>query len=1665
MASVLDNNVGSILDEQEAPVTSGTPPSPVIKSSILDEREPGIVSKIGDTYNKVAKWSSEPAPLKEASVGGFATNVGKGTAGLGVGLTELAKLELGGLQDWITDPKKSLMSLKQGPKVINDAVIIPILDDIKELFTHPVKYTYEKPIQQLLNLSIITGVGAGVKGIQEASKVSRATTYLDHAGALIRAGENDLGKVALDAAKGTMGTLRKKGVRSLSPRLESLAQELEYQRWLETYSPMTSRGVQPGITRKITPIRKEVQLGKWAGEATTDQPLAGGLMHEVPEYVSKKLEQGVTITEAKVASFRVTKPIGLKDVHGVTQTLDKGHEFTEVHLSNGKVWLHDGKNIVIDRDVLKNLPKDSKLSLGEQKFLSPEEEGIRTIIKKGPSGRFEGEPIGPKFSEYTVPGGKNYREILFQAPGPESFETPMVFAIGKNNKGWYVREQNTNKYLSESLKTESEANKIAQDLQLREFEKVKAQGFSSTHWDEPNVISHARVTDRVTPDGKKIMFIEEIQSDWAKEVRTRKSGTIGNPELPLGTTMRRITAQDVKDLAEAKMKSVEGEWGLFDGNELMDSLDAKLSLEQARSGFVRNAVDAGVIESPTGLSHPLLKKWQEFTLKKLTKQAIDEGYDGISWASGKQITDMYSLAKRIDEIRYKSFGPAAGFQVDIIKGGKILESRAIQGPEELTRFIGKDAAQKVIEGGTKGVIKGKDLEIGGEWAKNLYDKQIPNILKDLTKEDPKIVTFAGKRLTLDQELISKFSSDELREALRNPGKFRRRDIENEFWLRTQKIQRDPGFIGEFGGRDASDYEAWAQVLDIEDSENFVSDYVRGAYKVREKIPQMKQSYLPLTKEVKTRVIGDQPMAGGKPFVNPPEPSPGEPGSVFERIREQAYADAPEVIPEGKIDAQNYERYLKDKASGPIKKIVIKPEYQGDYYSLKPAVAHLSKATGDTPNVTAAIANHWMETLYAMKHPEHEQSFIAKNYKPQGDVPKFPERVYPWIKVKTKAPMPSGESNPILRKIGSPGQVMRDAWGYENPLVDAFEAGQTAGINTEFGFKWFKSLTKGIKSDSAMVKDRMSPFIKEHISLSRKFELTTDESMKKSLADMIAKNYKDANDFQLKMAETSPDIRIAMYAEDTLPATLLPRMTEKDIRIGEMVKSYYTKTAEDMKRVDLPILSKQAYTRHIIANEMKEAMGNWNNIPEYIKKHIPADTAFAHRAGEFNWYPSVTAQLTDYIPVVERKLAFQPYLIHWKDTVDKAAKLGNKAAVEAAEMIKRNIYQGSTLGDKISNGITSTNYFLQLFANARVAVKHVIGGWPGAISEVGLWNTPSAVYQMVMHPLQSQEMLKTFSKLKDIVKTLDTTSGIEQHSSRLLKALQGQPTTAVEYVESGINIMGNLIKGGNKGIDPELLRSYIWNKVTSVNFRGGWDIPKVFANPAGRIVFQYSLEPHKVWEYRAELVRRALNGEKDIYGTTYGGKLIQYIALVGATEALARAHGKTVMDTIGGTPYIDFVSPKKEFPYVNPQMKVKLGPGVKLLSDVSKDVARGDIVHVTDSFLNYVMESGVGLIGQLTKASGGKIPKYYEDAYDYLLGLPEVDRLERMNSKTTKYLKYRSEKDELMAESNLIRKNPVLKNFVLFKRDARKTLRKFLDNPQGHIQGVYGRSQASILDEE
>jgi N12 class adenine-specific DNA methylase len=125
------------------------------------------------------------------------------------------------------------------------------------------------------------------------------------------------------------------------------------------------------------------------------------------------------------------------------------------------------------------------------------------------------EAPGPaKFATWQLPGGENYREVLLRLPereGPElrrrnqindrldaiaelpASETDHTTARGKE----YLAEH-------DRLVAERKALKIP-------FPKE----FKLGHYDEPNILAHVRFNERTDADGKRVLFIEELQSDWS----------------------------------------------------------------------------------------------------------------------------------------------------------------------------------------------------------------------------------------------------------------------------------------------------------------------------------------------------------------------------------------------------------------------------------------------------------------------------------------------------------------------------------------------------------------------------------------------------------------------------------------------------------------------------------------------------------------------------------------------------------------------------------------------------------------------------------------------------------------------------------------------------------------------------------------------------------------------------------------------------------------------------------------------------------------------------------------------------------------------------------------------------------------------------------------------
>ena len=71
-------------------------------------------------------------------------------------------------------------------------------------------------------------------------------------------------------------------------------------------------------------------------------------------------------------------------------------------------------------------------------------------------------------------------------------------------------------------------NNLSLGEQQRLREDRGDQEHHSSHWNEPNILAHVRFNERTDADGARVLFIEEVQSDWHQA--GRKQGYASNEQ-------------------------------------------------------------------------------------------------------------------------------------------------------------------------------------------------------------------------------------------------------------------------------------------------------------------------------------------------------------------------------------------------------------------------------------------------------------------------------------------------------------------------------------------------------------------------------------------------------------------------------------------------------------------------------------------------------------------------------------------------------------------------------------------------------------------------------------------------------------------------------------------------------------------------------------------------------------------------------------------------------------------------------------------------------------------------------------------------------------------------------------------------------------------------------
>lgn len=199
------------------------------------------------------------------------------------------------------------------------------------------------------------------------------------------------------------------------------------------------------------------------------------------------------------------------------------------------------------------------------------------------------------WQEWSTPGGERYRELLLTIPRARRHLT------AEQRQHIQALRQRPSSTLTQVERMEIE-------------DSLGEEKFSQHFPQETNLLAHVRFSERTDATGRKVLFIDEIQSDWHQEGRRegyRSRGPDTEDEAEYRALVRRVLAKEVLTESEQRRRK-----------ELYARLGS--TLRGVPDAPMKNAAD-----------------WSLLAFKRMVRWAVDHGLDRIAWTSGGQQAVRY----------------------------------------------------------------------------------------------------------------------------------------------------------------------------------------------------------------------------------------------------------------------------------------------------------------------------------------------------------------------------------------------------------------------------------------------------------------------------------------------------------------------------------------------------------------------------------------------------------------------------------------------------------------------------------------------------------------------------------------------------------------------------------------------------------------------------------------------------------------------------------------------------------------------------------------------------------------------------------------------------------------------------------------------------------------
>ena len=306
--------------------------------------------------------------------------------------------------------------------------------------------------------------------------------------------------------------------------------------------------------------------------------------------------------------------------------------------------------------------------------------------------------------------------------------------------------------------------------------------YQSSHWNDANIVVHIRMNDRLGPNGERILFIEEIQSDWAQEGRSAGFSTDENERIR--TLVREaIRRQNILETSAANQEIQRKSYVAMNkvknlpkvGDAGTESLNRDIDLRAAYNDIARSddwrtkydltgltkreiknlEIDRerrialnveqdfllGVYKTNAMLAtvpkSPFVEKtsaWVELALKQIMLEAVNGKYDKVAFIDGHQSAKRYDLSIEIDEIKIRKFANGS-YAYKAYFNGEVAQFEDKVDEDRIVQLFGSEILKTTKESSNKSTIfQLKNFSMGGEGMKAFYDSVVPQALSKMLKK-------------------------------------------------------------------------------------------------------------------------------------------------------------------------------------------------------------------------------------------------------------------------------------------------------------------------------------------------------------------------------------------------------------------------------------------------------------------------------------------------------------------------------------------------------------------------------------------------------------------------------------------------------------------------------------------------------------------------------------------------------------------------------------------------------------------------------------------------------------------------------------------------------------------------------------------------------------------